>query len=122
MQSFPLWIYNSPNLSAVLQGFQQVAIQILQLPGDDGHIEQRLAGDRDSVLVAAVTHCLDVAVSIEPSDQAAEATFVLFSEKTLLQIESEPTGNGDQIERFGEGQRWDIAETKRSHCGQAVCI
>lgn len=68
MQSFPLRINNSPNLSAALQGIQQVAIQMPQLSGDDGDIEQRLAGDRDSVLVSAVTHCLDVAVSIEHSD------------------------------------------------------
>ncbi len=75
----------------MLKGFQQVAIEVLQLFGNDGHIEQRLAVNRDPVLVAAVTHRLDVAISIESLNQATETTCALLAHKNLLQIECKPT-------------------------------
>ena len=72
------WVTDDASL---LNGFQQAGIQVPQFFCDDGDIEKRLTTGRDSMLVTAVTQCLNESVSIEPSNQATESTFVLVAEE-----------------------------------------
>src|SRR3954462_13665175 len=87
---------------------------------DEREVRQRLARTRLPVRVALARALLEHAFVEHPPDERAEARRAGVLEEALAEVERDPAGRLDEVERLGEGGRRDVAEPERGDARHEV--